>query len=310
MTTVCSCNLGLRNSKHPGCEPLMGVAHTLIFVPTFTSAGVKNGINLASADLDSAYFSALTANSDSALRWRPVNTGKRMQEVDINRTESKYKQYASGDSFFIQSGEKTFKAILPAAGTGFVKFLDSARCEKVSVFIVDRGGNLIGNKGTSGFLYPFKISDQSIDSYVTHPKDNEIQEVHLRFDFDSTEEDGDIGMIEASEMSADVRQLEGLYDAYGVFSSITATGLVVDIRTHYGSAKNPNRVTGMVDTDFDLINRATAGAVSITSVTESTVTPGVYTFVFASTAAAKLKLVGTYAGYDFAEMSNYVIETP
>lgn len=310
MTTACSCNLGFGNSKHPNCEPLMGVTHTLIFVPTFTSAGVKNGINLSTADLDSGYFTGLTGQADSALRWRPVNTGKRMQEVDINRAESKYKQYASGDSFFIQSGEKTFRAILPMAGVGMVKFLDSARCEKMSVFIVDRGGNLIGNKKTPGFLYPFRIADQSIDSYVTHPKDNEVQEVHVRFEFDSTEEDADIGMIEASEMSYDVRDLEGLYDAYGVFSSITATGFVVDLRTHYGSVKNPNRVTGMTDSDFEVINRANGNSVSITSVTESTVTPGIYTFVIASTAAAKLKLTATYAGYDFAQLSNTVIETP
>ena len=310
MTTACSCNYGLGNSKTPSCVPLMGVTHTLIFVPYFTSAGVKNGINLSTADLDSTYFSALTAQSDRALRWRPVNTGKKFESVNINRSEAKYKEYESGERYFIQSGSKSFEGVLPHAPTGLIKFFDSARCEKMGVFIVDRDGNLVGNMSTAGYLYPFRVADQSINADFMHAKDGDLAEVKIRFGFDSTEDDGDIGLIENTEMSYDVRLLEGLYDTYGSFTSITATGWILDHRTNYGTAKNPNRVTGMVLGDFTLINRASGASIVITTVTESTVTPGVYTFVIPSTAAAKLKLSFTYAGYDSNQLSTQVIETP
>src|SRR5690349_2889586 len=113
MTKACSCDYGLGNSKHPSCVPLMGVAHSLIFVPYFADDGTKNGIDLSSADLDQTYFEALINQTDRSLRWRPVNTGKRMEEVKINRATPKVKTYSSGSTYFIQSGEKTFEGILP-----------------------------------------------------------------------------------------------------------------------------------------------------------------------------------------------------
>jgi hypothetical protein len=289
----------------------MGVTHTLIFVPYFTSAGVKNGINLETANLDQTYFEALTANADRSLRWRPVNTGKKLESVVINRAESKYKEYPSGESYFIQSGQKTFEAVLPKAGYGMIKFFDSARCEQMGVYIVDRDGNLVGNGKTANFLYPFRVADQSIDAYAKAAQDGEVPEVMLKFNFDSTEDDAHIQLIEASEMSYDVRNLQGLYDAFGVFSSITATGFVVDVRTPYGTAKNPNRVTGLVIGDFVLTNRGTGATVTITTVTESTVTPGIYTFVIPSqTSGHKLKLSFTETGYDSNELSKQVILIP
>jgi hypothetical protein len=289
----------------------MGVTHTLIFVPYFTSAGVKNGITLSSANLDQTYFEALTNQADRSLRWRPVNTGKKMESVSITRADAKYKEYPSGESYFIQSGQKTFEAVLPQAGYGLVRFFDSARCEKMGVFIVDRDGNLVGNGKTAGILYPFRIADQSINADVMHAQDGEVPEVKVRFNFDSTEDDADIQLIESSEMSYDVRNLEGLYDAFGVFTTISATGIVVDVRTHYGTAKNPNRVTGLEVGDYVLTNRGSGATVTITSVTESSVTPGIYTFVIPSqTSGHKLKLSFTLAGYDSNELSKQEILIP
>jgi len=289
----------------------MGVTHTLIFVPYFTSAGVKNGIDLSSANLDQTYFEALVNQADRSLRWRPVNTGKKMENVAIVRADAKYKEYPSGESYFIQSGQKTFEAVLPTAGYGYVRFFDSARCEKMGVYIVDRDGNLVGNGKTAGYLYPFRVADQSINADAMHAQDGEVPEIKLRFNFDSTEDDADIQLIESTEMSYDVRNLEGLYDVFGVFSSITATGIVVDLRTHFGTAKNPNRVTGLEVGDFVLTNKGTGVAVTITSVTESTVTPGIYTFVIPSqTSGQKLKLSFTLTGYDSNELSKQDILIP
>lgn len=311
MTTACSCNYGLGNSKHPNCVPLMGVTHSLIFVPYFTSAGVKNGIDLTTANLDETYFEALTNQADRSLRWRPVNTGKKMESVVITRADAKYKEYPSGESYFIQSGQKTFEAVLPKAGYGFIRFIDSARCEKMGVFIVDRDGNLVGNGKTANMLYPFRIADQSINADAMAAQDGEVPEIKLRFNFDSTEDDADIQLIESTEMSYDVRDLEGLYDAFGVFSTITATGFVVDIRTHFGTAKNPNRVTGLEIGDFVLTNRGTGATITITTVTESSVTAGIYTFVTPSqTSGHKLKLSFTLAGYDSNELSKTEILIP
>lgn len=309
MTIACSCNYGLGNSKTPNCEPLAGVAHGLIFVPTYTSAGVTNKLNLSTFDFDQTAFEALCANSDRYLRWRPL-VSRKMEEVEINRADAKMKSFASGSKYFIQDGEMTFKAFLPKLGPGMVNFLDSARCDKVSVYIVDRNGALVGNTSEAGYLRPFRIADHTLDGQFKWAKDDDIAGSMIRFDFDGTESDSDIGIIEASEMSYDIKLLTGLYDVRGVFSSITSTGFVVDLQAYAGKPLNPTRVTGMVITDFTLTNRATAAAITITTVTESTVTPGVYTFVIPTNASKKLKLNGTYTGYDFNILSTQILETP
>ncbi len=289
----------------------MGVAHSLIFVPYFASDGTKNGIDTTSADLDQTYFEALVNQTDRSLRIRPINTGKRMEEVKIVRAASKMKTYSSGSTYFIQSGEKTWEALLPLASYGLINFFNSARCEKVGVYVVTRDGALVGNGGTPNFLYPFRVQDQSLDCYEMPADDGKPSELMLRFTFDSTENDESINLIEESSMSYDVRLLEGLYDAYGVFSDITAGGWVVDIRTYFGTVLNPNRVEGMVDTDFDLTDRGTGAPVTIDSVTESTVSPGIYTFVISGAASGdKLKLSFVYAGYDSNRLEGQVIELP
>ena len=310
MTQVCSCNVGLGNSKVPGCDNIASVAHGLLFVPLFDDTGARNQIDLTDT-LDQAYWDAWVANTDQSQRLRPF-VSKKFQNVDLARGESQYETYDSGDMEFIQSGEKKFTAVLPNTSPAVIKFFDSARCSKVGVYVVDINGNLIGNASATGYLRPFYIHDKSIDAREIPAKDKTAQKIELKFNFAKTEEDGDIGMILASELdSVHLLELEGLYDTYGVFSSITTTGFVVDLRTHYGTVLNPNRVSGLVKADFTLKNRGTGATITITSTTENTVTPGLYTFVIPSqTSGHKLKLTFSYAGYDSAELGEQIILIP
>lgn len=310
MTTACSCNIGFGNSKVPGCENVASVTHGLLLVPYFDNAGAINKIDL-SVTLNAAFWAAWIADSDSSQRLRPF-VGKKFQNPDVVRADSQYETFDSGDMVFIQSGDKKFSGLLPNSSPGVIKFFDSARCQKMGVFLVDIKGNLIGNASETGYLRPFRIQDNSIDAKDVPAKDKTSQRVDVRFNFARTEEDGDIGMILATEIpDIDLLALDGLYDAYGVFSGITTTALVVDVRTHYGTVLNPDRVEGMVKADFVLTNRGTGATVTITSVTENAITPGIYTFVNPTqTSGHKLKLTFTYAGYDSAELGEQIILIP
>lgn len=310
MATTCSCNVGFGNSKVPGCQPIASVAHGLIFVPTFDSTGARNQIDLTST-LNTAYFDALIAQSDQSKRWRPF-TSVKMQNVKLERGESQYETFDSGDQVFIQSGDKKFTAVLPRVSPSVIKFFDSGRCNKISAFVVDVEGNLIGNAGTDGYLRPFEITDQSIDAREIPAQDKSSQKIEVRFTFAKTEEDGDIGMITASELAGvDPRTFVGLYDVSGIFSSITTTGFVVDLRTHYGTPLNPIRCEGLVKADFVLTNRGTGATITITTTTENAVTPGKYTFVIPSqTSGHTLKLTFTKAGFNSDELGSQIITIP
>lgn len=313
MTTACSCNYGLGNSKSIGCQPIMSVTHGLIFVPTYTSTGTLNKINLSTAQLDQAEFEALTANASRYLRWRPV-VSQPFEEVELTRADSKYDSYPSGRSYFVHSGSKTFKAKLINAGPGMIRFFDSARCEQVSVYIVDINGALVGNTSEEGYLRPFKVVKYSIDAVQIHATDDKNSACVLRFEFDPTEEDADVGLVAANEMSYDIKLLTGLYDVKVLFKDVTAIDFIADIRTFYGTALNPNRVTGLDIGDFVLTNTYTGLASAITTVNEDSYTPGIYYFSFNVPLPSGDKFVLSVdtpqAGYDFTLMGATILTIP
>ncbi len=317
MSIVCSCNLGFGNSKNPNCESIHSVAHGLLFVNYFDSAGAINKIDLSTA-LDAAFWSAWIAETDETQRLRPF-VSKKFQNPKLERAESVYETMDSGDVFFIQSGEKKMMALLPKTSPGVIQFLKSASCQKIGVFIVDINGNLVGNKSEIGYLRPFRVQDNSLDAKDVPATDKAVQRVELRFNFAKAEEDTDIGIIKADNIDEDLLSLEGLYDAFGVFQSPVITTIagpamqmVVDIRTHFGDdLLNPDRVEGLVIGDFALTNRGTGATITLTTVTENAVTNGIYTFVFpVQTSTHKLKLTFTEAGYNSDELGAQIITVP
>lgn len=309
MTTACSCNIGLGNSRLTGCEPIASVTHGLMFVPYWDSTGAINKINLSTATLDSTFWTALFAQSDRSKRYRPF-IQKRIEDVKLERSASVYDEFQSGNKYYVEAGDKSFMGVIPASGSGVIKFLDSARCEKMGVFVIDVNGNLIGNTSEAGYLRPFRILDNSIDARDIPATDKNIQRVEVKFHFDKGEQDADVGMIEAADMGYNLKDAVGLYDAYGVFSSQATTGFTVDIRTNFGSTLRPVRVTGLVSADFVLTRIDTGATITLTSVTENTVTLGVYAFVATLVSGKTYKLTFTKTGYDSNSLGGQVIIIP
>lgn len=311
MAKATSCNIGLGNSRLPdGCTNIADVAKHLIFVRTVADDGTDNKITFASDDLDQTYFDALTGQADQSKRWYPF-TQKALETVKDERGEDTYDTFDSGTKIWLQQGTRRFEAEIPTTTVSALGFFEKARNYKMSVWVVDNNGNLIGStRGEQGVLYPFRIADQTIMAKNMPKQPKAAQRLKIGFDFDVAENDSEINMVQAGELRYDVSKLRGLYDVDVAFASVGATGWVATIVTPYGTAMNRMPVTGLVAGDFTLVNRATGSTVTITSVTESTTTKGKYTFVIPSTAAAKLKLSCTKTGYDFAALAAYVIETP
>jgi hypothetical protein len=104
----------------------------------------------------------------------------------------------------------------------------------------------------------------------------------------------------------------GLLDINGtVVGTPTTTGFVMKITTDYGSALNPEPVTGLVLADFDLYNDTGAASVTPTSVTESP--SGTYTFVIPSQTSGDdmtLTLASGVTGYDDTDLESATISIP
>lgn len=309
--TPCDCDYGLSNSGKPNCTPIENVTYSLIIVPTYDSSGVRNSILLTDT-LDSTYFTdRLNAGRSGATltdrnqRWFPL---PKMFSVEDNRADSKFETLDGDVNFFVEKGARTFTSVMPKIPAAYLKKIDGYRCNDISAYIIDIDGKLVGNGETSGYLFPFRLDNETWDTnYMKSNTAPSVQKLSLTFSYDKREFDGDIKLIDSDEMSVDVRNLNGLLDVNATAAtSITTTGFVTSLTYDYGTAANALKFKGGLLADFTLYNETTSSSVVISSVTESP--DGTYTFVYAAqTSADILSLNLVKDGFEMAELS---ITTP
>ena len=305
--TPCDCDYGLSNSGKPNCTPIENVTYSLIIVPTYDSTGVRNGIDLTDT-LDSTYFTdRLNAGREGATltdrnqRWFPL---PKMFSVEDNRADSKFETLDGDVNFFVEKGTRTFTAMMPKIPAAYLKKIDGYRCNDISAFVVDIDGKLVGNGEVDGYLYPFRLDNETWDTnYMKASTAPSVQKLSLTFSYDKIEFDGDIKLIDSDETTVDVRTLEGLLDVNaGAASSISTTGFTTELTYDYGTAANPFKFKGAVVGDFTLYNESTTSAVTILTAPESP--DGTYAFTFAAqTSTDVLTLSLTKDGFEMVDLT-------
>ncbi len=283
--TACKCNVSLSNTG-TGCTPLIKVAKVPIMVPIYANDGTMNGIPF-SATINQAYFDALVNNTDPSKRWYPIPEVKDVKDV---RAANIMEKFPDLSEVFIMEAIRTFDGIIiGSAGTGAASpqlkgKIEAARCAPVGFYFVDKDGNLIGKISSDGLsLQPIQIQEQSLACMFVKYTDTTIQKLQLTFDYSTFELDEDLRMISCNEIGdADLLHLRGLLNVCSKATSITHTGFIVELDTEYGTPISPLTDKGLVKADFTLYYDTQKTTITITTVTESTVTPGVYTFVIPS----------------------------
>lgn len=306
MAETCACNEGLKNTGTPGCPTIMNYAEMLIAVPKYGSDGTLNYIDLT-ATLDAAYFTGKINEADVEDRWFPI---PRFKNAASERAESVSEGYDDGTSSYIHQGVRPFSFLIPKQSAELLGQLEAFRCVEFGVYIVDRSGNLRGSLKEAGKLYPIGVDNQSWIPQLTFGTASTIEKINLSFNFDLVEQDSDLRIILASELTGtNLLSLKGLLDVYVEYSSISTTGFKAKLFLKYGSALTKVPVKGLTITDFvdealatsKLYNVTDSASLAITSVTESP--DGTYTFVFvAQTVADKIKVHPVKAGFDFTSV--------
>lgn len=309
MAKACECNVGLSNTGTPNCQPIADVTKRLILVPYYTNAGAINEIDVNAVTFNSAFFLGKTQNADKSIRWFPTPDIENIEDV---RADAVFESLNSGKNIFIQQGVRTFTGVIIKQSPEYLAKLESAGCVKLGAFIIDKGGNLIGNGGSSaGMLRPIKIDNNTFYPRLEKSSDTTIQKIQINFEWDIAEQDSNIRMVAAADMSYDLFNLTGLIDIYGETpTNVTTTGFEMDLNVNYGSMKNIITAKGLVLANFTLFNITDNAAVTITSVTESP--DGHYAFAFAAqTSGDVLRLtVALTTGYDSTELAKVAITIP
>lgn len=281
---LCACNSGGGNTGRPSCYEVFGTAKKLIFVEYLKPDGSVNSIDisaLSGGKLDQTFLDARTKDVNPRTRWYPTPSLFTVEDV---RADDINEEIDTTTVIFIEEGVRTFEAFTLKGDPVFVGAMNAWKCISAGVFAVDNDGNLQGSETVDGLLYPVRLQPESLSaSYVKASTANSTSaKTRISFAISNLEDDANLKMIEAVDITADLKNAEGLIDVVsGTPSAISVNGFTAQLNTIYGGMTNPIPAEGMVTSDFSAVEISpTPGAVLFTSVIESLVTPGLYAFLF------------------------------
>lgn len=294
MSLGCNCDMGLSNSGVPTCVPIQSVTSTLIMVPLKSNAGVDNAIDLSVAV---PTWSTLVNQSDASQRWFPL---PQFENVELPKADSQFEEANSGRKAFLRQGVRSFSGELWADDSSptLLSKLQNNRCVEFGVYIVDVNGNLVGSK-VGDKLYPIAVDNPSFDPKYMFATDSTISKIMVGFDFYRLFDEGTMYMITPEEAGINFNDLEGLIDVnFADLTQVANTSVTFNAEFDYGTAYNPIKLKGLVDTDFALYNNTTSTSETIGSATENLPLEGNYTIAFTFVSAESYTLSINKDGYD------------
>ncbi len=294
MSLGCNCEMGLSNVGVPACVPIQSVTSTLIMVPLKSNAGVDNAIDLSVAI---PTWSTLVNQSDESQRWFPL---PQFENVELPKADSQFEEANSGRKAFLRQGVRSFSGELWADDSSptLLSKLQNNRCVEFGVYIIDVNGNLVGSK-VGDKLYPIAVDNPSFDPKYMFATDSTISKIMVGFDFYRLFDEGTMYMITPEEAGINFNDLEGLIDVnFADLTQVANTSVTFNAEFDYGTAYNPIKLKGLVDTDFALYNNTTSTSETIGSATENLPLEGNYTIAFAFVSAESYTLSISKDGYD------------
>lgn len=299
----CSCTDGIINFGQPVCIDSFDRLARIVFVSYLDSSGAVNSIKTSDFTgdlLDSAYFTGKLTEADKSQRWYLTETINMVEPL----REDNVTQDIDGILYNVSQGVKTFSGQFNGgvASPKYSGALKSLGCQQMGYFYFDVQGNIIGSwNDVTGELDPIKIQRNTFQIKYIEPTKTTVQGIQLKFMIGELENDADLSYVPASAISADLESLRSVIDVtIGAATNISTTGFKVTLKYVYGTAFEKQAYTGAIVANFTLTEvTPTPGAIVITSVTESSTVPGLYTFVIpAQTSADVLSLDFTKSGFE------------
>jgi hypothetical protein len=289
---LCACNSGGGNTGRPSCYEVFGTAKKLIFVEYLKPDGTVNSVEistLTAGKLDQTYLDARIKDSNPRTRWYPTPN---LVTVTDERSDDITEEIDNTTTIFIEEGVRAFEGFTLKGDPVFVGNMNSWKCIEAGVFAVDKDGNLQGSEILNGFLYPVRLQPESLSASLIKASvtNSTSSKTRIKFAISELEDDSDLKMLEAVDITADLKNAEGLVDVIaGTPTAISTTGFTVQLNTTYGGMTNPIPAEGLVGSDFSGVEISpTPGAIVISSAIESGVIPGLYVFTIVAQTSGDL----------------------
>ena len=292
----CNCDGTLGNTGRPSGVKAFGIPRMILVQKTFNN-GVRNSIP-AGSTYDQAFIDAYINATDDTKMF-PIGG---LENVATVREASTFETFGSGAQSLVRQGVKPFSAFIPDAETTYLSKIKQGGCEDLQIYVVDECGSIRGSVSSDGLnLYGTKVQRNTWDPIYKERTDAESNGITLSFQFDINELDENLKMIASTDLDFDALALTGLIDVLSTVGAITATSVVIDLETCYGSFDNSIKFSGYAIADFVLTNNTTVAPVTIDTLVESP--DGTYTLGYVAQTAAdemELTLAPAVIGFDLA----------
>ena len=275
--SACNCDVTLSNTGTPNCAPIMGVGVKPIMVPLVADDGTENVITIATYTGTQVEWDARTENVDRSKRYYPLPEFKNVEDV---KGDTIFESFNDTSNLFVQEGTRTYTGILPNETPNLLGNLKNAKCTKFGLFIVDDGGNLIGNISDDGLsLEPIPVDQNTWNPILIKTTDTTVQKIQLSFEFSRFAKDEDLRVIKSSDSAINLLDLDGLIDLIATFANEALTGVEASITYDRGeAAKIP--FGDVVFGEWTLFNKDTQLAVTVLTGPEAP--EATYTLTWAS----------------------------
>lgn len=302
----CTCdNYG--NTGQPACITLPKEASQLFFAPLFKADGSRFSVPFTS--VTEAGITALINQVNPLDRLYP---SLEVKNPESPRSDAKFETFTDDSKVFLVDGIKSMKYWFPDGDYVHLGRLNTFKCKRMGLYILDKSNNFIGEKGTIVTdIYPFEIAKQSMHSKWMDPTGNATSsKIELVMDLAASQDDSNSIIISGTDLIAN--DLTGLLTVESDWTTVTVTTTtftgVIQL-TDY-SVPTPEPVGGLLLADFSAFNVTQTAAEPLTSVTEGVT--GTYAFVTTATmtSADKIRVTLTKNGFDATSFLTNLITVP
>lgn len=296
----CVCGATLQNTGTPDCPNVIEITRHLILVPEISSSGAENKV-LISTGFQPTYLTPKFDAADRKDRFYPIMNIENVEDV---RGETVFEEMNSGRRTQVRKGFRTFTGYILDADPILLEHLQSFGCARFGAYTVDKNMSVVYRKKSSAptYAYPILIDEKTWDVQLVKGTDSEVPKIMIQFQYRDSMADADLRIVSQEDSTLSITDIYGLVDVEGTLDNEATTGFDIQLTTVYGDP-----VENLVSANFTAAEISpTPGAITFSSVTESSTTPGLYTLTFSSsqTSGDVIRLTVSEERYDFSAISS------
>jgi len=307
MAIDCTCNNTLANLGTPDCPSVGQVAKKFIFVPRFAADGSVNKI--LKTDITAANMTLKINAANPKDRYYPTAEFENVEDV---REDPVTQEFNSGKMITVRDGVRKNVGMIPLGTFQELGAYKSYGCAEFGAFVMDGGGNFMFYEDPADplYAYPILIDNETYHARLVKATDSEVQMLEISWQWKQSQKDQNLRLIQSDGLDFDADDLEGLFDADAVYSSILGTfdGATATITTTLFGVP----VEGLVPADFvssdsgatsNVFNVTTGLDVVLTGATETSA--GVYELTWtAASTGNEIRVKALKDGFDFSAMAD------